>query len=202
MKKNLKKKMNVQKKNKFSKEESMFKSYNETFYTSLKSLKFLSNPLPRELKLLYHFEQNESAAVSSTIGQLESALDDLLFKNEQIKKTMKDLKEEINDLKNKVIEECNGGNIHDLKPQIKLLQDALNNFIEKQKIENFRLKEEIALLEKEKADIQQSIYDALGYLNKLEKIVGIKSKTFTYYYDQTLSENEFASKFIIKDENI
>ena len=63
--------MNVQKKNKFSKEESMLKSYNETFYTSLKSLKFLSNPLPRELKLLYHFEQNESAAVSSTIGQLE-----------------------------------------------------------------------------------------------------------------------------------
>ena len=194
--------MNVQKKNKFSKEESMLKSYNETFYTSLKSLKFLSNPLPRELKLLYHFEQNESAAVSSTIGQLESALDDLLFKNEQIKKTMKDLKEEINDLKNKVIEESNGGNITDLKPQIKLLQDALTSFIEKQKIENFRLKEEIALLEKEKADIQQSIYDALGYLNKLEKIVGIKSKTFTYYYDQTLSENEFASKFIIKDENI
>ena len=194
--------MSSQKKNKFSKEESMLKSYNETFYTSLKSLKFLSNPLPRELKLLYHFEQNESAAVSSTIGQLESALDDLLFKNEQIKKTMKDLKEEINDLKNKVIEESNGGNITDLKPQIKLLQDALNNFIEKQKIENFRLKEEIALLEKEKADIQQSIYDALGYLNKLEKIVGIKSKTFTYYYDQTLSENEFASKFIIKDENI
>jgi predicted RNase H-like nuclease (RuvC/YqgF family) len=194
--------MSSQKKNKFSKEESMLKSYNETFYTSLKSLQFLSNPLPRELKLLYHFEQNESAAVSSTIGQLESALDDLLFKNEQIKKTMKDLKEEINDLKNKVIEESNGGNITDLKPQIKLLQDALTNFMEKQKIENFRLKEEIALLEKEKADIQQSIYDALGYLNKLEKIVGIKSKTFTYYYDQTLSENEFASKFIIKDENI
>ncbi len=194
--------MSSQKKNKFSKEESMLKSYNETFYTSLKSLQFLSNPLPRELKLLYHFEQNESAAVSSTIGQLESALDDLLFKNEQIKKTMKDLKEEINDLKNKVIEESNGGNITDLKPQIKLLQDALTSFIEKQKIENFRLKEEIALLEKEKADIQQSIYDALGYLNKLEKIVGIKSKTFTYYYDQTLSENEFASKFIIKDENI
>ena len=194
--------MSSQKKNKFSKEESMLKSYNETFYISLKSLQFLSNPLPRELKLLYHFEQNESAAVSSTIGQLESALDDLLFKNEQIKKTMKDLKEEINDLKNKVIEESNGGNITDLKPQIKLLQDALTNFMEKQKIENFRLKEEIALLEKEKADIQQSIYDALGYLNKLEKIVGIKSKTFTYYYDQTLSENEFASKFIIKDENI
>ena len=31
--------------NKFAKEESMLKSYNETFYTSLKSIQFLSNPL-------------------------------------------------------------------------------------------------------------------------------------------------------------
>ena len=188
--------------NKPSKEESMLKSYNETFYTSLKSLQFLSNPLPREQKLLYHFEQNESAAVSSTIGQLESALDDLIFKNEQIKKTMKDLKNEIQNLKDQINEDNEKGESEEYAPQVKILQDALNDFIEKQKVENFRLKEEIALLEKEKAEVQQSIYDALGYLNKLEKIVGIKSKTYTYYYDQTLSENEFASKFIIKDENI
>ena len=188
--------------NKPSKEESMLKSYNETFYTSLKSLQFLSNPLPREQKLLYHFEQNESAAVSSTIGQLESALDDLIFKNEQIKKTMKDLKNEIQDLKDQINDDNQGGDSDEYAPQVKILQDALNDFIEKQKVENFRLKEEIALLEKEKAEVQQSIYDALGYLNKLEKIVGIKTKTYTYYYDQTLSENEFASKFIIKDENI
>ena len=185
-----------------SKEESMLKSYNETFYTSLKSLQFLSNPLPREQKLLYHFEQNESAAVSSTIGQLESALDDLIFKNEQIKKTMKDLKNEIKDLKDQINDDNKGGDSEEYAPQVKILQDALNDFIEKQKVENFRLKEEIALLEKEKAEVQQSIYDALGYLNKLEKVVGIKSKTYTYYYDQTLSENEFASKFIIKNENI
>ena len=188
--------------NKPSKEESMLKSYNETFYTSLKSLQFLSNPLPREQKLLYHFEQNESAAVSSTIGQLESALDDLIFKNEQIKKTMKDLKNEIQDLKDQINDDNQGGDSDEYAPQVKILQDALNDFIEKQKVENYRLKEEIALLEKEKAEVQQSIYDALGYLNKLEKIVGIKAKTYTYYYDQTLSENEFASKFIIKDENI
>ena len=188
--------------NKPSKEESMLKSYNETFYTSLKSLQFLSNPLPREQKLLYHFEQNESAAVSSTIGQLESALDDLIFKNEQIKKTMKDLKNEIQDLKDQINDDNQGGDSDEYAPQVKILQDALNDFIEKQKVENYRLKEEIALLEKEKAEVQQSIYDALGYLNKLEKIVGIKAKTYTYYYDKTLSENEFASKFIIKDDNI
>ena len=66
----------------------------------------------------------------------------------------------------------------------------------------YRLKEEINLLEKEKNEIQQGIYDSLGYLNKLEKVVGIKSKTYTYYYDQTMSEGELASKFIIKDEDI
>ncbi len=188
--------------NKPSKEESMLKSYNETFYTSLKSLQFLSNPLPREQKLLYHFEQNESAAVSSTIGQLESALDDLIFKNEQIKKTMKDLKNEIQDLKDQINDDNQGGDSDEYAPQVKILQDALNDFIEKQKVENYRLKEEIALLEKEKAEVQQSIYDALGYLNKLEKIVGIKSKTYTYYYDQTMSEGELSSKFLIKDEDI
>ena len=69
-------------------------------------------------------------------------------------------------------------------------------------MENYRLKEEINILEKEKNEIQQGIYDSLGYLNKLEKIVGIKSKTYTYYYDQTMSEGELASKFIIKDEDI
>ena len=115
---------------------------------------------------------------------------------------MKDLKNEIQDLKDQINDDNQGGDSDEYAPQVKILQDALNDFIEKQKVENYRLKEEIALLEKEKAEVQQSIYDALGYLNKLEKIVGIKAKTYTYYYDQTLSENEFASKFIIKDENI
>ena len=126
--------------NKPSKEESMLKSYNETFYTSLKSLQFLSNPLPREQKLLYHFEQNESAAVSSTIGQLESALDDLIFKNEQIKKTMKDLKNEIQDLKDQINDDNQGGDSDEYAPQVKILQDALNDFIDKKKDENYRLK--------------------------------------------------------------
>ena len=94
---------------------------------------------------------------------------------------MKDLKNEIQDLKDQINDDNQGGDSDEYAPQVKILQDALNDFIEKQKVENFRLKEEIALL---------------------EKVVGIKSKTYTYYYDQTLSENEFASKFIIKDENI
>ena len=187
--------------NKVAKEESMLKSYNETFYTSLKSIQFLSNPLQKEEKLVYKFEQNDNAPVSSTIGQLESMLDELLLTNEKIKENMKDLRKEIKDLKDQV-QTVDDNNLEVYRPEVEKLKNVLNEFMENQKLENERLNEEIILLEKEKVEIQQSIYDALGYLHKLEKQVGIKSKTYTYYYDQTLSENELSSKFIIKDENI
>ena len=150
---------------KLTKEESMLRSYNETFYSSLKGLSFIKDPLPIEEKLMYHFEQNDSASVSSTIGQLESTLQELLLKNKEIKSNMSELDNEIKQLKidiNKVTE-----NYKIYRPQIKILSDALQNFVEKQKIENYRLKEEISILEKEKTEIQQGIYDALGYLNKL-----------------------------------
>ena len=185
---------------KLTKEESMLRSYNETFYSSLKGLSFIKDPLPLEEKLMYHFEQNDSASVSSTIGQLESTLQELLVKNKEIKLNMEELRNEIKQLKidiNKVTE-----NYKIYRPQIKILSDAIKAFVDKQKNENYRLKEEITILEKEKTEIQQGIYDALGYMNKLEKIVGIKSKTYTYYYDQTMSESELSSKFIIKDEDI
>ena len=190
----------ISKPQKLTKEESMLRSYNETFYSSLKGLSFIKDPLPLEEKLMYHFEQNDSASVSSTIGQLESTLQELLIKNKEIKSNMVELRNEIKQLEvdiNKVNE-----HYETYRPQIKILSDAIKNFVEKQKVENFRLKEEITILEKEKTEIQQGIYDALGYLNKLEKIVGIKSKTYTYYYDQTMSESELSSKFIIKDEDI
>ena len=190
----------VSKPTKLTKEESMLRSYNETFYSSLKGLSFIKDPLPLEEKLMYHFEQNDSASVSSTIGQLESTLQELLIKNKEIKLNMAELRNEIKQLKIDINKMNEHYDIY--RPQIKILSDAIKNFVEKQKMENFRLKEEITILEKEKTEIQQGIYDALGYLNKLEKIVGIKSKTYTYYYDQTMSESELSSKFIIKDEDI
>ena len=176
---------------KLTKEETMLRSYNETFYSSLKNLSFIKDPLPIEEKLMYHFEQNDSASVSSTIGQLESTLEELLIKNKEIKEKIVELNGEIQTLKtdiNKINE-----NYGIYSPQIKILSNAVKDFVEKQKLENYRLKEEINLLEKEKNEIQQGIYDSLGYLNKLEKVVGIKSKTYTYYYDQTMSEGELAS---------
>ena len=185
---------------KVTKEETMLRSYNETFYSSLKNLSFIKDPLPVEEKLMYHFEQNDSASVSSTIGQLESTLQELLLKNKEIKEKISELSGEIQVLKGEINKIGDHYGVY--SPEIKILSDAIKNFVEKQKLENYRLKEEINILEKEKNEIQQGIYDSLGYLNKLEKIVGIKSKTYTYYYDQTMSEGELASKFIIKDEDI
>jgi len=190
----------VSKPTKLTKEESMLRSYNETFYSSLKGLSFIKDPLPIEEKLMYHFEQNDSASVSSTIGQLDSTLQELLLKNKEIKSNMNELNNEIKQLRVDINKVNDHYNVY--RPQIKILSDAIKDFVEKQKVENNRLKEEISILEKEKTEIQQGIYDALGYLNKLEKVVGIKSKTYTYYYDQTMSESELSSKFIIKDEDI
>ena len=190
----------VSKPTKLTKEESMLRSYNETFYSSLKGLSFIKDPLPIEEKLMYHFEQNDSASVSSTIGQLDSTLQELLLKNKEIKSNMNELNNEIKQLRVDIDKVNDHYNIY--RPQIKILSDAIKDFVEKQKLENYRLKEEISILEKEKTEIQQGIYDALGYLNKLEKVVGVKSKTYTYYYDQTMSESELSSKFIIKDEDI
>ena len=87
------------KKTNFSeKEEKMLKSYNEEFYTSLKSLKFLKEPLPQNEKLFYHFEQNENASVSTTTGQLLSTYDELVITNNAIKQNIAQLKKEIEEL--------------------------------------------------------------------------------------------------------
>ena len=185
---------------KLTKEETMLRSYNETFYSSLKNLSFIKDPLPIEEKLMYHFEQNDSASVSSTIGQLESTLQELLIKNKEIKEKINELSGEIKVLKGEI--DKIGEHYGVFSPEIKILSQAIKDFVEKQKLENYRLRDEITLLEKEKNEIQQGIYDSLGYLNKLEKIVGIKSKTYTYYYDQTMSEGELSRKFLIKDEDI
>ena len=190
----------ISKPTKLSKEESMLQSYNETFYTSLRGLSFIKDPLPIREKLMYHFEQNDSASVSSTIGQLDSTLQELLLKDKEIKSNMNDLANEIKQLRVDIDKVNDNYKIY--RPQIKILSDTINDFVEKQRVENHRLEEEISILEKEKTELQQGIYDALGYLNKLEKVVGVKSKTYTYYYDQTMSESELSSKFIIKDEDI
>ena len=119
------------------KEEKMLKSYNEEFYTSLKSLKFLSKQLPQNEKLFYHFEQNENASVSTTTGQLLSTYDELYATNEAIKKNIKALSEEIKELEIQC-DQVNGDLTEEFAPEIERLNQALTKYINEQRIENYK----------------------------------------------------------------
>jgi hypothetical protein len=45
------------------------KSYNEEYYNSLGGIKMINVPIESDRKLFYHFEHNENASVSTSIGQ-------------------------------------------------------------------------------------------------------------------------------------
>jgi hypothetical protein len=114
---------------------------------------------------------------------------------------MKALKEEIEQLHTelKVMDK----NVYDLyRPEIQKMKTNLQNFLVDQKTENFKLVKEIAILEKEKIDLQNNVYTGLGRLHKLEREVGVKSKAFTYLFDQSIIENEISNKFIIEKEDL
>ncbi len=82
------------------------------------------------------------------------------------------------------------------------MQLRIQGFLGEQKKENFKFQKEIAVLEKDKVELQNSIYSCLGKLHKLEKLVGIKAKAFTYAFDQSLNDNDINSKVDIKREDI
>jgi len=88
------------------------------------------------------------------------------------------------------------------KPEIFKIKNQIQIFLANQKTENFKFVKEIAVLEKDKIDLQNSIYQCLGKLHKLEKEVGIKAKAFTYAFDQSLVDNDINSKVIIEREDL
>jgi hypothetical protein len=91
---------------------------------------------------------------------------------------------------------------NEYRPEISKMKKNLQNVLVDQKTENFKLVKEIALIEKEKLELQMAVYTCLGKLHKLEKEVGVKSKAFTYLFDQSIIDNEIGNKFIIEKEDI
>lgn len=87
-------------------------------------------------------------------------------------------------------------------PEIVKMSKNLNSFLIEQNTENFKLIKEIAILEKEKNDVQQNIYIMLNRIHKIEKDVGVRSKAYTYLFDQSLIENQLANKIFIEKEDI
>lgn len=105
-----------------------------------------------------------------------------------------ELKEEIKTVDSNIYEEY--------RPEIIKMKKNLQNVLVDQKTENFKLVKEIAILDKEKIEVQNSVYMALGKLHKLEREVGVKSKAYTYLFDQSIIDNEIGNKFIIEKEDL
>ena len=160
-------------------EERLTSTYNEQFYSSLSNMKFLSMTIPDENKLFYHFEQNENASVTTTTGQILKTYEDLFIENENVKKILRTIKGDITRLF-KDYENIDVTIQNELKPEILKMERKLHNYLVEQKTENFKLIKEIAILEKEKAEIQKQIEAALLRLDKLEAEIGVKEKGSTF----------------------
>ncbi len=111
------------------------------------------------------------------------------------------IKDEIGSLR-KEYETLDSKLISEFKPEISMLKSKLQHFLADQKTENFKLVKEIAIMEKEKLDLQNNIYFCLGKLHKLEKEVGVKAKAYTYMFDQSILDNEISNRFVIEKEDI
>ena len=155
-------------------EEKIIDNYNEQFYSTLSQLKFLSVTVPDEDKLLYNFEENEEASVEATTGQVLQAYIDLFMENLNIKKIFRGIQTEIFAIFGG-FENIDTTIIDDLRPEIQRLEKSLQEFLVEQKTENFRFIKEIAILQKEKEEIQKEIEASLVRLEKLEKEIGVKA---------------------------
>ena len=184
-------------------EEKLQSTYNEQFYSSLSNMKFLSMTIPDENKLFYHFETNENASVTTSTGQVLKSFQDLFLENESVKKILRTIKGDISRLF-KDYENIDETITSEIKPEILKMEKKLQNYLVEQKTENFKLIKEIAILDKEKAEIQKQIEIALGRLDRLEAEVGLKEKGATMVEEnneQFINNNSSTEKFNVDNTN-
>lgn len=183
--------------------EKLQSTYNEQFYSSLSNMKFLSMTIPDENKLFYHFETNENASVTTSTGQVLKTFQDLFLENESVKKILRTIKGDISRLF-KDYENIDETIISEIKPEILKMEKKLQNYLVEQKTENFKLIKEIAILDKEKAEIQKQIEIALGRLDRLEAEVGLKEKGATMIEEnneQINNSSNHTEKFNVDNTN-
>ena len=157
-------------------EDSKMKSYNEEYYSSLSNLKFVSITIPQENKLFYHFEQNPNASVTTTTGQMYVVYKDLKEATLEIKQILGEVEEAIQTIYGGV-EECDKVIFDEINPEIRKIERNLQQFLVNQTTENFKLIKEIAILEKEKADLVSKMEMCMAKLDRIEKEIGFKKKT-------------------------
>ena len=170
-------------------EEGKLKSYNSEFFNSLSNLKFLSLTVPAEDKLFYHFEQNQNASLTSTIGQMETTVKELSSINLEVKDYLEIIQSHV-DILRKRVEVKDDEGLDDLLPEIEKLEKSLKKFLVEQKTENFKLIKEIAILQKDKDDLYNQIQICFSRLAKVEKDVGKKCKNLKKNNDKSFHMNQ------------
>ena len=156
-------------------EEQKLKSYNDEFYNTLSNLKFLSLTIPTENHLFYHFEKNNNASITSTAGQILVTVNELKQENINLKKTIGEVQENIDELR-KLVDNIEQESSGDIFNEIKNLEKKLQLFIVETKTETFKLIKELVTLKKEKNDIYNQIQTAFARVEKLEKELGKNKK--------------------------
>ena len=155
-------------------EKSVVDNYNEQFYSTLNNLKFLSLSIPDEDRLFYHFEENENASVSATTGQILKTFVEVFKENLRIKRGLMEVKNNVGGIF-KGFDSFDQTIIDAIRPEILAMEKRLQTFLVEQKTEKFRLLKEIALLQKEKAEIKEEIEKCVKRLERLEREIGARA---------------------------
>jgi septal ring factor EnvC (AmiA/AmiB activator) len=82
------------------------------------------------------------------------------------------------------------------------MKNKLQEFFNEQKTENFNLIKQIAKSEKDKLEIQKSLYEILHRIKGIEKDVGVRTKALTYIFDHALIDEQILDKILIEKEDI
>lgn len=190
----------------FKEDEKLLKSYNQEFYNTLNTLRQTRFPSIKteesksEYNAFYEFKSNENAAITSTAGQIYNTIEDSFKLNLEIKRetlevrdSLKKIREEVDD-----IDELNEYNEY-----ITMIRRNVQRFLVEQKTETFNLVKEIAILTKDKIELQSKIKVCLDKIKRLEEEVGIKPTLHSNSVDNFIKthytgENRFYDKSEIK----
>ena len=185
-------------------EEKMLSSYNKDFYTTLSSLKQTKFPriVPENQNIqnyFYEYRINENASITSSTGQIFHTIEDAYKLNIEVKAEFIEINDHLKKMK-KEVEDIEA--LKDFSKYIQEIRQKVQSFLVNQKTESFKLVKEIAVLSKEKIDIQNKIILALDKVKRLEAEIGVKPTIFNNSMEEALrSYNSTENRFFDSQQN-
>ena len=149
--------------------------HNEDNTSSISHEKFLSVTVPQENKLIYHFEHNENASITSNIGEMYKLFTDLRTATNDIDTVIKEVDEYLQRLI-EPIEKIDVDIYEEIKPEISKMETRLRKFLIEQKTENFKLVKDVVSLEKERKELLDKLSECMLRVERMEKALRRHSK--------------------------